>query len=74
MPVNIDQVDPQGPDGDGYYVIRGCSCHYYAEYGRSARRDGDRPKRRVCGTLGFRIVLELSEEEFLRYAKQRRPY
>jgi formylglycine-generating enzyme required for sulfatase activity len=71
MPVNTDQVDPQGPDGGRHRVLRGGCSRGRAWSCRSAYRGRIRSDLRY-DTFGFRVVLELSEEEFLRYAKQRR--
>jgi formylglycine-generating enzyme required for sulfatase activity len=72
MQSNIDQVDPQGPDRGGSRVVRGGGYRNDAEYCLSASRGQDWSEvPYVSG--GFRVVLELSEEEFLRYARKHRP-
>jgi hypothetical protein len=72
MHANTDQVDPSGPKVSYHRVYRGGYNCDISKYCRSAFRDGSLPRSRFCG-IGFRIVLELTEEEFLRYAKQYRP-
>ena len=72
MPVNTDQTDPQGPNSGSYRVFRGGCSDSYADRCRSALRGVCEPNFRY-DALGFRVVLELSEEEFMRYAKQYRP-
>jgi formylglycine-generating enzyme required for sulfatase activity len=73
MRSNTDQVDPvnQVPDFDGSHAARGGARYSYAQFCRSARRDWDLMNDRFRD-LGFRIVMELTEEEFLRYARQYR--
>jgi formylglycine-generating enzyme required for sulfatase activity len=70
MQSNVDQVDPRGPDSEEP-ALRGGSYYKDAQYGRSARRALDWTGYRYHN-LGFRIVMELTEEEFLRYARQYR--
>jgi formylglycine-generating enzyme required for sulfatase activity len=73
MHVNTDQVDPVNKvlDDDAFRVIRGSGYYNYAQYCRSVCRDWDWPDLGYR-TIGFRVILELSEEEFLRYARQYR--
>jgi hypothetical protein len=63
----VDQVDPQGPEDSEERVLRGGW-----RFCQSAYRYLDQPYFSFRST-GFRIVLELTEEDFLRYAKQYRP-
>jgi formylglycine-generating enzyme required for sulfatase activity len=67
MPVNTAQVDPQGPETGVEHALRGGCCHGLVWSWRSAYRGRIRSDLRYRIT-GFRIVLELTEEEFLRYA------
>jgi len=51
-------VDPRGPTGGRYRVIRSGSWRYIASFTRSAKRGKDPPSRRHYN-LGFRVVCEL---------------
>ena len=71
MQSNTDQTDPSGPKTGTYRVRRGGSCQTVIQVDWSAYRVCGGRYNRGC-RLGFRVVLELTEEEFLRYAKQYR--
>jgi formylglycine-generating enzyme required for sulfatase activity len=70
---NVDQTDPQGSDSGTMAVVRGGGYRYgQALSCRSMQRGWCAPSRRYSD-IGFRVVMELSEEEFLRYARTARP-
>jgi hypothetical protein len=71
MQSSIDQVDPQGSDSSWYRVFRGGFHYSLAERCLSSYRS-EKWLPFPSSSIGFRIVLELSEEEFLKYARQHR--
>ena len=57
---SVDAIDPHGPSGGSYRVIRGGSWSYPAYQCRSANRKLRDPPNREKGFIGFRVALSPS--------------